>query len=109
MIDSYLEMKEDDDEKGESDLDKLNKELSNNLTEDLEQYESQLMDIETEIRELDPSTTPLYIDFEDESILHANLFKVGSTIEFGVDSTRPIEILFQPYIAGNDQVGDCSA
>jgi ribosome recycling factor len=48
-------MKEDEDDKGESDLDKLNKELSNNLTEDLEQYEAQLMDLETEIRELDPS------------------------------------------------------
>jgi cystathionine beta-lyase family protein involved in aluminum resistance len=97
-------MKEDEDDKGESDLDKLNKELSNNLTEDLEQYEAQLMDLETEIRELDPSRRQFYTGFEDESILHANLFKVGSTIEFSVDSTRPIELLFQPYIAGNDQV-----
>ena len=35
---------------------------------------------------------------------HANLFKVGSTIEFAVDAIRSVEVLFEPYIVGNDQV-----
>lgn len=43
-------------------------------------------------------------DFEDETVLNANLFKVGSTIEFSVDAIRSVEVLFQPYFVGNDQV-----
>lgn len=48
-------------------------------------------------------------EFEDESTLYANMYKKGSTIEYSVDAIRPIEVMFQPYIVGNDQVdGDNS-
>jgi len=98
IIDSYL-----DNEKPDVELHTLNKEINNASNSDIEHYESKLQEVETELREIDPGTRSS-ADFEDEATLSANMFRVGSTIEFAVDAVRPIEVLYQPYFVGNDQV-----
>jgi len=75
----------------------MTKELRD-INSDVENYDNKLVEVESEIRQLDP-------DFEDEITNYANLFKCGNTIELGVDSVKPPEILFQPHLLGVDQMG----
>lgn len=98
IIDSFLDKKEDENSKADADLENLNKEI-NTINSDIENYESKLQEVENELREVDPS-------FEEESVLASNMFRVGSTIEFSSDAIRPVEVLFQPYLVGNDQVAE---
>lgn len=90
ILDNYLEKDGDESEW-------LQKEL-NTVNSDVENYEAKLIDVETELRDVDPT-------FEDESVVYANMFKNGSIIEFAGDAIRPLETLFQPYLVGNDQTG----
>ncbi len=55
IIDSYLDKRYDGVEGGgDAELDYLNKEM-NNANSDVENYESKLFEVETELREVDPS------------------------------------------------------
>jgi chromosome segregation ATPase len=54
IIDSYLDKKYDGTDKGDAELETLNKEI-NNANSDVENYESKLLEVETELREVDPS------------------------------------------------------
>ena len=64
----------------------------------MEDWENQIGEIEAELREIDS-------EFEDEDVKHANMFRNGCAVEFGVDQIRSVEILFKPYLVGNDQMG----
>ena len=56
IIDSYLDKKYDGSDKGDAELENLNREM-NNANSDVENYESKLLEVETELREVDPSNT----------------------------------------------------
>lgn len=66
---------------------------------DSEKNERRLMEIENEIRELDPR---FVLEIENNMLFYVN---EGSTIDFSTESIRTVEILFKPYLIGSKQMG----
>jgi len=97
VLDNYLDGKVDDYEQAEQEIDLMTKELRD-INSDMEDYENKLVEVDTEIRTMDP-------DFDDEIRDFATLFNTGNTIELGIDAIRPPEALFQPHTIGIDQMG----
>lgn len=70
-----------------------------NLSEDEEEDQQMLQEIEAQIIESDPN----YFKYSDD--ITQNLFYSSNHLTLGVDQFRGAELLFQPYIIGVDQAG----
>ncbi len=72
------------------------------LSSDYEKYEKEIFKIENHIREVEPSFNH---EHDDEELFYYNKIHSLDKIHLGSDIIRSTEILFRPYLIGNNQKG----
>jgi actin-related protein len=72
------------------------------LSSDCEKYEVQLLEVEGQIKEMEPTFDE---DHDNEDLFLFNKYNNLDKINFGMDITRSCEGLFKPYLHGMDNQG----
>ena len=67
------------------------------LSSDPETYEKKLIEVEDNIKEIDPSFNPQY---DDPQTLLKNKYLHGDRVFIGTDIVRSTEALFKPHLIG---------
>lgn len=98
-VDNYLDGKyEPEDELQMEDF--INEMME--LSSDCEKYEVQLIEVEAQIKEMDPGFDE---DLDNEDVFLLNKYNNQDKIFFGVDITRSCESLLKPYLLGMEHQG----